>query len=125
MADFNLDLGPVAFYGLNGSTAATAVYRPNGRVWTADLQRQYTHANEWTAYTIKTPKKVRIKTVGPALGGSTYLHQLDLYGVYDEPRGESDVDGIITEDLHLVQKTDTGIAGSMSHTVTTDIATIS
>lgn len=121
--DFNLDLHPVPFYGLNGSTAASAVYRPDAREWTADVQRRYATGGEWTTYAAKTERKMRIKTLGPALGGSNYIHQLDLYGVWDS-RADTDVDGVVVEDLHMVQLKDSGIVGSMGHTVTSSETTI-
>lgn len=122
--DFTLDLQPVPYYGLNGSNAATAVYRPKHRTWTATIVRAFANDTEWDIYVSKAERKVRIKTVGPALGGGTYLNQLDLYGVYTN-RTWTDTDGIITETLTLEPFYDTGISGSMGYVVVNDLATVS
>lgn len=111
--DFTLDLQPVPYYGLNGSNAATAVYRPNHRKWTATIVRQFANDTEWDIYVSKAERKMRLRTTGPALGGSNYKIDLDLYGVYTN-RTWSDTDGIITETLTMEPFYDTGISGSMA-----------
>lgn len=115
-ADWTLDLGPVPFYALDGTTAANAIYRPNHRTWTLTLTRRYANDTEWDRYVDKAERKVRIKTTGPVLGSGTYLATLDLYGVYTG-RTWADVDGIITEELTLEPLYDTVAAGSFSLTV--------
>jgi hypothetical protein len=100
--DWTLNLGPVRFYTLSGTTGPTAVYRPDYRRWEATLVRQFTSDLYWDDYSDKTVQKIRCRTTGPALGGSNYKIDLDLYGVVTN-RTESDVDGIITEELTLGQ----------------------
>lgn len=121
--DFTMDLQPVAFYGLNNSQAANGVYRPNHRRWTATITRQFTNDTEWDIYVSKAERKVRIKTVGPVLGGSNYSAQLDLYGVYTG-REWTDVDGIITETLTFEPFFDTGVSASSILTVVNATASI-
>lgn len=104
--DWTLNLGPVRLYTLNGSTGPTAVFRPDYRRWTARLVRQFTSDLYWDDYTDKTVQKIRCRTLGPVLGGSNYKIDLDLYGVVTN-REESDIDGIVTEDLTLGQLYDT------------------
>jgi hypothetical protein len=104
--DWKLNLGPVRFYTLNGSTGPTAIYRPDYRRWEATLVRQFTSDLYWDDYGDKTVQKIRCRTLGPALGGSNYKIDLDLYGVVTD-RKESDVDGVITEELTLGQIYDT------------------
>lgn len=100
--DFNLDLGPVPLYTLDGTTAAKDIYRPDWRRWSATITRQYSNDTEWDKYVDKTIRKVRIKTLGAVLGASNYEIRLDLYGSYTN-REWSEVDGIITEVLTLEQ----------------------
>jgi len=121
--DFTLDLQPTPYYGLNGSQAATAVYRPNHRAWTATIVRSYINDTEWDVYVSKAERKVRIRTLGPALGGANYKIDLDLYGVYTD-RTWSESDGVIEETLTLEPFYDTGISGSMAHVVVSSEATV-
>jgi hypothetical protein len=121
--DWTVDLGPVPLYTLDGTTAAQAIYRPKYRTWTATVTRQYDAANERSAYTAKTVRKLRIKTTGPTLGGSTYLLQLDLYGVYTGRRTGS-VDGIVTEELTFEPVYDTASTSDHSLTVVTSETSI-
>ena len=114
---------PVPFYALDGTTAASAVYRPNHRTWTATIVRQFANDTEWDIYGTKATRKVRIRTTGPALGGSNYKIDLDLYGVYTG-RSWSEVDGIITEELTLEPIFDTGTSTSHSLTVVNATASI-
>lgn len=104
--DWTLDLGPVRFYTLDGTVAPKAIYRPNHRKWTATLVRQFTSDLYWDDYSDKTVQKIRCRTTGPVLGGSNYKIDLDLYGTVIR-RVNSDVDGIITEELELQQIYDT------------------
>lgn len=104
--DFNLNLGPVPLYTLDGTVAANGIFRPDYRRWTATIVRQFVNDTEWDAYVAKTVRKVRCRTVGAVLGGSNYKIDLDLYGVYTN-REWSDVNGIITETLTLEQVYDT------------------
>ena len=122
--DWTLNLSPVPFYALDGTTAASAVYRPNHRTWTATIVRQYASATEWSIYASKATRKVRVRTTGPALGASNYKIDLDLYGVYTG-RSWSEVDGIITEELTLEPIFDTGTSTSHSLVVVNASATIS
>lgn len=107
--DWTLNLGPVPLYTLNNSTAATNAYRPNHRTWTATLVRQFTNDTYWDDYVDKTVQKIRCRTLGPTLGASNYKIDLDLYGVVTNRRN-SDVDGIITEELTLEPVYDTTAA---------------
>lgn len=121
--DWTLDLGPVAFYALDGTTAANAIYRPNPRTWTATIVRRYANDNEWDRYVDKAERKVRIRTTGATLGSSNYRSTLDLYGVYTG-RTWADVDGIITEELTLEPYYDTTATRSFSWEIVNDIASI-
>lgn len=100
--DWTLNLGPVPLYTLDGTTAAAGVYRPNHRTWQAQITRQYTNDTYWDDYLDKTTQKVRVRTLGPALGGSYYKIDLDFYGTITG-REWAEVDGIVTEVLTLDQ----------------------
>lgn len=115
-ADFTLNLEPVPFYALDGTTAAQATFRPKWRTWRLVVTRQYNAATEFTAFQAKTTRKIRIRTTGPALGGSNYRIDQDCYGVWTE-RSWADVDGIITEQLTLEPVYDTTTSTSTSLTV--------
>ena len=121
--DFTMDLSPAPFYALDGTLAAQAVYRPNGRKWTATITRQYNAATEFSAYVAKTIRKVRVVTTGAALGGSAYTVTQDMYGVWTG-RSYSEVDGIVTEELTLEPVFDTTSSSSTSLTVVNATAAI-
>lgn len=69
-------------YTLNNTTAAIDTFRPGARVWKLEGSRYYQSKTEWDAYLAATPRKVRIRSIGPVVGSSTYWVNLDLYGVY-------------------------------------------
>jgi hypothetical protein len=79
---WTLTNGYANLFTLNNTTAAIATFRPGPRTWKLTGSRYYQSDTEWDAYIAKTVRKVRIKSTGPALGGSNYSFQLDLYGVY-------------------------------------------
>jgi hypothetical protein len=120
--DFTLNLNPVPFYSLDGTTAAQAIYRPQHRTWKASVTRQYNVGTHFTAFQNKTVQKIRCRTLGPSLGGSNYKIDLDLYGVWTE-RKWADVDGIITEELTLEPVYD--VTTSSSHSLVVVNATAS
>lgn len=117
--DWTLNLGPVPFYTLDGTTAAKAVYRPSHRTWTAQITRQFYNDTHWDDYVDKTVQKIRIKTSS----GATRVIQLDLYGVYTA-REWSDVDGIVTEVLTLEPVYDTTATADHKFEVLCDEATV-
>lgn len=79
---FSLTNGFKNLYTLNNTTAAIATVRPGARSWKLEGTRYYNLDTEWDAFVAKTVRKVRIKSLGPAVGGSNYKLELDLYGVY-------------------------------------------
>lgn len=124
--DFTLNLSPVPFYTLDGTTAAQAVYRPAHRTWTAQITRQYSNATEFSAYQAKTVRKIRVVTTSSTIiAGSAvpYSMQQDMYGVWTG-RTYADVDGIVTEVLTLEPVFDTGTSSSTSLIVTNATASI-
>jgi hypothetical protein len=116
--DFTLDLNPVAFFALDGTLAAQAVYRPKHRNWKAEITRQYSNATEFSAYVAKTIRKVRVLTTS-----GTNIVQHDMYGAYTD-RKYSQVDDIVTEVLTLEPVFDTTTSTSQSLSITNNVATI-
>ena len=121
--DFTLNLNPQPFYALDGTVAAQAVYRPAHRTWTAQITRQYNAVSEFSAYVAKTVRKVRVLTTGAVLGGTNYIVQQDLYGVYTN-RDWAEVNGIVTEVLTLEPVFDVATSTSTSMLVTNATAAI-
>lgn len=89
---WTLDNGFQNLYTLNNTTSATATFRPGPVGWKLEGSRYYANKTEWDCYIAKTPRKVRIKSVGPTIGSSTYYIQLDLYGVYTAMKNEEQND---------------------------------
>lgn len=121
--DWNLELGPVPLYTLDGTTAAAAVYRPNHRRWSATITRQFANDTYRSDYADKTTQKVRVRTLGASLGGSNYKLQLDLYGTITN-RVLADVDGIVTEVLTLDQIYDATATADHQLVVVNEVASI-
>lgn len=108
---------------MDNTALASALERPAVRGWKLDLTRFYANANERGAYATKTPRKIRIKTTGPVLGGSFYSVQLDLYGYIDSV-SRSDVNGFGAEKLSILPVYDTTAATDFSLTVVNSLASI-
>ncbi|HUT76062.1 MAG TPA: hypothetical protein VM285_00135 [Polyangia bacterium] len=117
--DWTLNNGFVPFFTLDGTTAAHAVYRPNHRVWTASITRQFGSDAPWDDFIDKTVQKIRVKTTSAAGRVIT----LDLYGVFTA-RSWSEVDGIITEELTLEPIYNVSTTSDFSLTVINGIAAI-
>lgn len=117
--DWTLNLNPVPFYALDGTTAASAVYRPQHRTWTAQITRQYGSDAHWDDYIDKTIQKIRIKTTT----GASAIIQLDLYGVYTA-REWSDIDGIVTEVLTLENVYDATSTSDFNAIITNTVSAI-
>lgn len=122
-AEWTLTNDHVLLYTLNNSTSAQELLRPNPMLWTATLRRRYINDTEYNAFVAKTTRKIRIRSLGIALGASNYKVDLDLYGVWDTYR-RSEVDSVGIEELGMVQKYDTGASTSVSLVVVNDQASI-
>lgn len=110
---------------LNLSTAAQDTFRVQAPTEELTLTRYYINDNELDRYNDKAVRKIRVRTTGPTLGGSTYLATLDFYGVL-APDGYryTNVDGLKMEQLKYLPIYDTGAATDHSLTVVTAEATI-
>lgn len=91
--EWTLNNNPVNLYTLNNSANAQDTFRPNHRTWQATITRYYRNDNEWDAYLAATERKIRVRCLGPSLGGSNYKIDLDLYGHYTA-RSVVDTDGL-------------------------------
>ncbi len=95
-----LQSGPVNLYTLNNTAAAQDTLRPNPWDWEARIRRYYRNDTEVDAYVAKTLRKIRVRTLGPVLGGSNYKIDLELYGKYTA-RTWAEVDGLGVEEFTL------------------------
>jgi hypothetical protein len=120
---FTLNNGFVNLFTLNNTTAAQDTFRPNARVWQAVISRYWRNDTELDAYLAKTVRKIRVRTTGAVLGGSTYKIDLELYGVYTG-RTWQNVDGLMIEQLTLQPLYDTSAATSVDLLVVNSLASI-
>jgi hypothetical protein len=110
---------------LNQTTAAQDTFRVGARDWTLTLTRYGINDNELDRYIDKSPRKIRIRSTGPALGASNYSHTLDLYGVLDSDGHKVGyTDGLAFETLKYVPIYDTTATTDHSLTVVTAETTI-
>lgn len=124
---WTLNNGFMNLYTLNNTTAATATFRPSPLNWKLEGSRYYGPAasavTEWNAYIAKTPRKIRIRSVGPVIGSSTYWINLELYGVYTAMTwDEKDDLGFQTFTLEPIY--DSGATSSFIFTVTSGLTAI-
>jgi hypothetical protein len=110
-------------YTLNNLTSATATFRGGPVKWKLEGSRYYDNYTEWNAYIAKTPRKVRIKSVGPVVGSSTYYIQLDLYGVYTAMSND-EKDDLGFQKFTLEGVYDTTAASSFIYLVDSGLLTI-
>ena len=114
-------------YTLSNSTAAVATFRPGPRTWKLEGTRYYgptgSASTEMTAYKAKTPRKFRIRSVGPVVGSSTYWVTLDCYGVYTALEWV-ETDGMGMQKFTLEPIYDSGATSDFVFTVTSALTTI-
>lgn len=125
-ASWTVTNGYKNLYTLNNTTAAQDTFRPVARMWKMEGTRYYAGTvadTEWDAYIAKTVRKIRIKTVGPTLGSTNYIIQLDLYGVYTNMQN-AETDGLGVQKFTLEPVYDTTATTDFSLTVTTAEATV-
>lgn len=121
--DFTLKNGLVRQEGLDGTSTGQGLFRPNPREAKLKLVRYMNSKTELDAFLAKTVRKVRVKTVGPALGGSTYQIQLDFYGVITGHKW-AEADGYITQELSLDSIYDSTATTDFSLTVVNSLASL-
>jgi hypothetical protein len=108
---------------LNNTSGAQATFRTGEWAWTAELTRYYVNDNEQDRFVDKAVRKIRVVNTGPALGGSTYRAQLDLYGVIENATWDRS-DGLVMETLTYVPVYDSTAATHFALTVVTAEASI-
>jgi hypothetical protein len=112
-----------SLFTLNATTAAIATFRPGARTWKLEGSRYYQSSTEWNAFVAKTPRKIRIRSIGPVVGSSTYWINLDLYGVYTGMTwNENDDLGFQTFTLEPIY--DSGATTDFLFTVTSAVTAI-
>jgi len=92
-ASFTMNNGFVYLDTLDNTGVAKDLKRPQPRQFSLDLTRYYANDNELDIFISKAERKIRIRTVGPVLGGSFYSITLDVYGVLDTYE-KAEVDGL-------------------------------
>lgn len=122
-AEFTLTNSWTSLYSLNNTANAQDTFRPNAVSWNLVVTRYWANDTEYEAWKIKTPRKVRIRTLGAVLGASNYKIDLELYGVWQE-RSWTDVDGLRMEQLTLRPRYDTTAGTSKQLVVVGSLATI-
>lgn len=99
--DFTLNNGFTYLDTLNGTAVASEILRPNPVTWSLDFTRYYRNDTEMDLNLLKTPRKIRVKSMVGA--GTSYAMTLDCYGVYDGDSYEKTVvDGLGVEKYKLV-----------------------
>lgn len=122
-ASWVLTNGWVYLDTLNGTNTAKELLRPRPRTWRLQLTRYYRNDTELDAYVAKTLRKIRLRSLGPALGGSNYSATLDVYGIPDAYE-KAEADGIGVERLTLLPQYDTTATTDFSLTVVNATASI-
>lgn len=120
---WELQSGPQVLYTLNNTTAGVEILRPSPWTWTARIRRYYRNNTELNARIAGTVRKVRVRTLGPVLGGSNYRLDLDLYGKYSD-RALSIADNIGVEEFTLSPVYDAAAATHFAMTLVNDQAAI-
>lgn len=114
--------------GANGSAAGIEVVKAARREVTLTLTRYFNDTTELDAYTAKTTRLARLKTVGAAIAGGTalYTHQVDVAGVPADWK-TSAVDGLIYAEipLHGIYHAQVGGGNDLSMYLINSLATIS
>src|SRR5512139_742555 len=101
---------------LNTSAGPQAVMRPSHRKWTLRVRRYFANKTEWDASEAATTRKIRVVSVGPTLGSSTYKLTADYYAVVTS-RSHTFVDDLVFEELELAPLYDTASTADFSWTV--------
>jgi hypothetical protein len=107
-----IDVGANARYTLDSLRSPFRVSVTGARKISAKIVAEYDGQAEYTATHAATAQRVRVKEIGPVLGGSTYICQLDLPGTWDTFTVGKDGD-VITEEMELIGQYD-AVAGTVA-----------
>lgn len=122
-ADIDITVGTAPRYTLDSNRAAVRMAVVGNRSISAKIVAEYDAQTEYTATHAATAKRVRLSSTGPSLGGSNYVCQIDLPGVW-ESWEVGDDDGVVTEQLTLAGQYDTTPASDIAASVTNASATL-
>jgi len=100
-ADWELDKGTTTTYPANATGYGVDVVRAKAENWKLTLTRIYGTNAERTVLITKAEQKIRLKVLGPALGGSNYTLQLDCYGYVDDISW-AETDGVVSEKVTIL-----------------------
>lgn len=121
--DISIDIGAVARYTLDAQRNPYRVAVTGARKIAVNLVIEYTAQTEYTATHAATAQRIRVKSVGPALGGTNYICQFDVPGVYDTFVLGKDGD-VITEQLATSAQYDATPAADIGASITTAAAAL-
>jgi hypothetical protein len=109
-AEFSIKQGWTRQYGMDGTAVARGMLHGDTREVALTLTRYFANKTELDTYLLKTPRKVRLSTVGPTLAATTYSLVLDFVGIPDTHK-VAEADGLIVAEIGLTGYYDSGIAG--------------
>lgn len=121
-ADFTLNPEWAPLNTFNQSVSAQDTFK-TARDWSCVITRYANSNTEHAAWKAGTPRKIRVKSTGPSLGGSNHSITLDLYGVYTD-YDEPSVGGIKFQQYTLSKQYDSGTGLSHKMIVVTDTTSI-
>ncbi len=115
--DISIQLGTVARYTMDAQRNPYRVAVTGPRKISAKLVVEYDSQTQYTATHAGTAQRVRIAATGPTLGGTNYICQVDVPGVWDTFTIAKDGD-VITEDMTLGAQYDATPASDLAASVT-------
>lgn len=115
--------GYTSRFTLDATQQANRIARSKERMVSADIVYEYNASTEYTAWASNTPRKIRIKSAPAAIGGVSYVAQIDLYGIWNAHTLAADGD-VIVEQLTLSGQYDAGATTDINVSVTNSISAL-
>lgn len=121
--EWNLQGQPFNLETLNNTAVAQDTFLDSW-AWTARVRRYYRNDTELDAFVAKTIRKIRVRTLGPVLGGSNFKIDLDLYGKYGPERTVTEQGPLKIEEYTLNEIYDATLGASFQVVVVNDQTTL-
>ena len=124
-ADITIDIGAVSRYTLDSLKSPYRVAVTSPRNITAKVILEHNATTDYTATFAATAQRLRIKSQGPVLGGTFWIAQFDIPGVWNTFTFGKDGD-VITEELAYQAQYDSvaGMVADIGASVTTNSAAL-